>query len=85
MEDSAQPQLLTLSRKNAPLKRGVLRPAITAQIAPLRKRIKRLNHIRKDAQRLLNLLRTELRREYEIRHPVKEQQRQRTRNYEPER
>lgn len=61
------------------------RAAITAQIAPLRKRIKRLNHIRKDAPRLLNLLRTELRREYEIRHPVKEQQRQRTRNYEPER
>lgn len=60
------------------------RAAITAQIAPLRKRIKRLQRIRKDAPRLLNLLRTELRREYEIRHPVKEQQRQRTRNYEPE-
>ena len=61
------------------------RAAITAQIAPLRKRIKRLQRIRKDAPRLLNLLKTELRREYELKHPVKEQQRQRTRNYEPER
>ncbi|MBR5620342.1 MAG: relaxase/mobilization nuclease domain-containing protein [Clostridia bacterium] len=61
------------------------RAAITAQIAPLRKRIKRLQCIRKDTPRLLNLLKTELRREYELRHPVKEQQRQRTRSYEPER
>jgi hypothetical protein len=61
------------------------RAAITAQIAPLRKRIKRLNNIRKDAPRLLNLLRTELRREYELRHPVKEQQRQRAHRNEPER
>ena len=61
------------------------RAAITAQIAPLRKRIKRLQRIRKDTPRLLNLLKTELRREYQIKHPVKEQQRQRTRSYEPER
>jgi hypothetical protein len=61
------------------------RAAITAQIAPLRKRIKRLNNIRKDAPRLLNLLRTELRREYELRHPVKEQQRQKSHSYEQER
>jgi len=61
------------------------RAAIAAQIAPLRKRIKRLRRIRKDTLRLLNLLTTELRREYEIKHPVKAQQRQCTRNYEPER
>ena len=61
------------------------RAAITAQIAPLRKRIKRLNNIRKDAPRLLNLLKTELRREYELRHPVKEQQRQKPHSYEQER
>ena len=61
------------------------RAAITAEITSLRNRAKRVKRIRKDVPRLLNLLRTELRREYEIRHPVKEQQRQRTRNYEPER
>lgn len=61
------------------------RATITAQIAPLRKRIKRLQRIRKDTPRLLNLLKTELRREYELKHLVKEQQRQRTRSYEPER
>ena len=61
------------------------RAAITAQIAPLRKRIKRLNHIRKDATRLLGLLKMELQREFERKHPVKEQQRQRTYRNEPER
>ena len=61
------------------------RAAITAQIAPLRKRIKHLQRIRKDAPRLLNLLRTELQREYERKHPIKEQQRQRTHRNEPER
>ncbi len=61
------------------------RAAITKEITGLRNRVKRVKRIRKNAPRLLNLLRTELRREYEIKHPVKEQQRQRTRSYEPER
>ena len=51
----------------------------------MRNRIKRVKRIRKDAPRLLNLLRTELQREYERKHPVKEQQRQRTHRNEPER
>lgn len=41
--------------------------------------------IQKDAPRLLNLLRTELQREYERKHPVKEQKKQRARRNEPER
>lgn len=54
------------------------RAAITAEITALRNRVKRVKRIRKDASRLLNLLRTELQREYERMHPVKEQQKQRT-------
>ena len=61
------------------------RAAITSEITALRIRVKRVKRIRKDAPRLLNLMRTELQREYEIKHPVKEQQRQRTRRNEPER
>ncbi len=61
------------------------RAAITAEITTLRNRVKRVNRIRKDAPRLLNLLKTELQREYERKHPVKEQQRQRARSYEQER
>ena len=61
------------------------RAEITAEITALRNRVKRVNRIRKDAPRLLNLLRTELQREYERKHPVKEQQKQRTRRNEPER
>lgn len=61
------------------------RASITMQIAPLRQRIKRLTRIRKDTPRLLNLLKAEMRREYEVKHPIREQQKQRTRNYEPER
>jgi hypothetical protein len=61
------------------------RAAITKEITGLRNRVKRVKHIRKDAPRLLNLLRTELQREYERKHPVKEQQRQRTHRNEPER
>ncbi len=61
------------------------RAAITKEITELRNRIKRVKRIRKDAPRLLNLLRTELQREYERRHPIKEQQRQRTHRNEPER
>ncbi|MBQ6332422.1 MAG: hypothetical protein IJI34_06570 [Clostridia bacterium] len=40
---------------------------------------------RKDTPRLLNLLKTELWREYELMRPVKAQTKQRTRNDEPER
>ena len=61
------------------------RAGITAEITALRNRVKRVKRIRKDAPRLLNLLRTELQREYERKHPIKQQQRQRTRRNEPER
>ncbi len=61
------------------------RAAITTEITALRKRVKRVKRIRKDAPRLLNLLKIELQREYERKHPIKEQQRQRTRRDEPER
>ena len=57
------------------------RAAITTEITALRKRVKRVKRIRKDAPRLLGLLKTELQREYPRKHPIKEQQRQRTRNY----
>lgn len=50
---------------------------------PVRGKLKK--RIRKDALRLLNLLKTELQREYERKHPVKEQQRQRAREQEAER
>ena len=61
------------------------RKVITAEITTLRKRAKRVKRIRKDAPRLLNLLKMELQREYERKHPIKEQQRQRARRNEPER
>ena len=61
------------------------RAAITKEITALRNRVKRVKRIRKDAPRLLNLLRTELQREYERKHPIKEQQKQRTHRNEPER
>ena len=61
------------------------RAAITSEIATLRNRVRRVKRIRKEASRLLGLLRTELQREYERKHPVKEQQRQRARSYEQER
>ena len=61
------------------------RAAITTEITALRSRVKRVKRIRKDAPRLLGLLKTELQREYERKHPIKEQQRQRTRRNEPER
>lgn len=61
------------------------RAAITTEITALRNRVKRVKHIRKDAPRLLNLLKTELQREYNRKHPVKEQQKQRTHRNEPER
>lgn len=61
------------------------RATITGQIKPLRQRIKRLERIQKDTPRLLNLLKTELQAEYAVKHPVKEQQKQRSRSYEQER
>ena len=61
------------------------RAAITKEIMALRNRVKRVKRIRKDAPRLLNLLRTELQREYERKHPIKEQQKQRTHRNEQER
>ena len=61
------------------------RAAITDQIKPLRQRIKRLERIQNNAPRLLNLLKTELQVEYAVKHPIKEQQKQRARSYEQER
>ena len=61
------------------------RTAITDEIKELRNRLKRVKHIRKNAPRLLNLLRTELQCEYERKHPVKEQERERILRNEPER
>ena len=61
------------------------RAAITAEITDLRNRVKRVKRIRKDAPRLLNLLKTELQREYKRKHPVKEQHPQCTLRNEPER
>ena len=61
------------------------RAAITAEITALRNRVKRIKRIRKDAPRLLNLLQTELQREYERKHSTREQQRQRARSYQQER
>ena len=61
------------------------RAEITRQIQPLRQRIKRLQRIQKDTPRLLNLLKTELRAEYALKHPIREQHREKERSYEPER
>ncbi len=61
------------------------RAAITKEITGLRNRVKRVKRIQKYAPRLLNLLKTELHREYERKHPVKEQQLQKTRSHEQER
>lgn len=61
------------------------RAAITKEITGLRNRVKRVKRIRKDAPRLLSLLKTELQREYERKHPMKEQKQQRTHRNEPER
>ena len=52
------------------------RAAITTEITELRKRVKRVQRVRKDTPRLLNLLRTELRAEYELKHPTREQREQ---------
>ena len=55
------------------------------EIQPLRHRIKCLQRIQRDTPRLLNLLKAELRAEYALKHPVKEQQKQRSRTYDLER
>ena len=52
------------------------RAAITTEITEQRKRVKRVQRVRKDTPRLLNLLRTELRAEYELKHPTREQREQ---------
>ena len=61
------------------------RAAITKQIKPLRQRIKRLHCIRKDTSRLLNLLKTELQAEYELKHPVNDRLKALSRFLGPER
>ena len=71
------PQVLAENRQD--------RAEITRQIQPLRQRIKRLQRIQRDTPRLLNLLKAELRAEYALKHPVKEQQKQRSRTYNLER
>ncbi len=73
----ADPQVLAENRQD--------RAEITRQIQPLRQRIKRLQRIQRDTPRLLNLLKAELRAEYALKHPVKEQQKQRSRTYDLER
>ncbi len=60
-------------------------PVCGKEIMVLRHRVKRVKRIHKDAPRLLNLLRTELQREYKRKHPVKEQHPHRTHRNEPER
>ena len=54
------------------------RAAITTEITEQRTRVKRVQRIRKDTPRLLNLLKTELRVEYEFKHPVKGQRKTRS-------
>ena len=71
------PQVLSENRQD--------RAEITQQIQPLRQRIKRLQRIQKDTPGLLNLLKTELRAEYALKHPVKEQQKKRIRSNDLER
>ena len=61
------------------------RAAITTEITELRKRVKRVQCIRKDTPHLLGLLRTELRVEYELKHPVKERDQAKRRSHEQER
>jgi hypothetical protein len=61
------------------------RSVITAEITELRKRVKRVLRIRKDTPRLLNLLRTEVQVEYELKHPMKSQIKDRSHLAETER
>ena len=73
----ADPQVLSENRLD--------RAEITRQIQPLRHRIKCLQRIQRDTPRLLNLLKTELRAEYALKHPIKEQQKERPYQYDMER
>ena len=61
------------------------RAAITTEITEQRNRVKRVQRIRKDTPRLLSLLRTELRVEYELKHPVRIQMKDRSHLAETER
>ena len=61
------------------------RAAITDRITPLRQRVKRLRRIQKDAPRLLNLLKTELQAEHELKQQLKEPQHKKNRSYGMER
>ena len=61
------------------------RAAITTEITELRKRVKRVQCIRKDTPRLLNLLRAELQAEYELKHPMKNKIKDRSHVAETER
>lgn len=65
------PQILSVNRAQ--------RATITTEITELRKRVKRVQCIRKDTPRLLNLLKTELRVEYELKHPIKTHRRDQSR------
>ena len=73
----ADPQILSDNKTQ--------RAAITAEITELRKRVKHVQRIRKDTPRLLGLLRTELRAEYELKHPTREQHQLKARSHEQER
>ena len=77
IQHETDPQVLSENRQD--------RAEITQQIQPLRHRIKCLQRIQRDTPRLLNLLKAELRAEYALKHPVKEQQKQRSRTYNLER
>ena len=77
IQHETDPQVLSENRQD--------RAEITQQIQPLRHRIKCLQRIQRDTPRLLNLLKAELRAEYALKHPVKEQQKQRSRTYDLER
>ena len=61
------------------------RAAITTEITEQRNRVKRVQRIRKDTLRLLSLLRTELQAEYELKHPVRNQIKDRSHSAEMER
>ena len=71
------PQILSVNRAQ--------RAAITTEITEQRKRVKRVQRIRKDTPRLLNLLRAELQAEYELKHPMKSQIKDRSHVAEMER
>ena len=71
------PQILSVNKAQ--------RAAITTEITEQRKRVKRVKRIRKDTPRLLNLLRTEVQVEYELKHPMKSQIKDRSHLAETER